>query len=36
MQNKRAIKVSYLGETKRMKMTTSYESLALQTRDTFG
>lgn len=29
------MKVSYLGETKRIKSTNSYEALALQTRDTF-
>lgn len=34
--NKRCIKVSFQGETKRLKMTNSYESLALKTRDTFG
>lgn len=34
--NKRCIKVSYQGETKRIKMTNSYESLALKTRETFG
>ena len=32
---KRSLKVSYLGETKRIKTTNSYEALALQTRDTF-
>jgi hypothetical protein len=36
MQNKKAIKVTYLGETKRIKITHSYEALALHTRDTFG
>lgn len=36
MSTKRIIKVSFHGETKRIKMTNSYESLALQTRDAFG
>ena len=36
MSNKKCIKVCYLGETKRLKMTSSYESLALQTREVFG
>lgn len=36
MSNKKVIKVNYNGETKRLKMTNSYEALALQTRDTFG
>ncbi len=34
--SKRAIKVNFNGETKRLKMTQSYESLALQTKETFG
>lgn len=34
--SKRAIKVSHNGETKRLKLTQSYESLAFQTRETFG
>jgi len=36
MSNKKVIKVNYNGETKRLKMTNSYEALALQTRETFG
>ena len=36
MQSKKAIKVTYLGETKRIKITQSYEALALLARDTFG
>jgi PB1 domain len=35
MSSKKCIKVNFQGETKRIKMTNSYESLALQTRDTF-
>jgi hypothetical protein len=33
---KRCIKVSHNGETKRFKAFQSYEALALQTRDTFA
>lgn len=34
--SKKAIKVSHNGETKRFKITQSYETLALQTREMFG
>jgi len=36
MSTKKCIKVQYQGETKRLRMTASYEALALQTRDAFG
>jgi len=36
MQSKKSIKVCFQGETKRIKMTSSYESLALQTKEAFG
>ncbi len=36
MQTKKSVKVSYQGETKRIKMTNSYETLALYTREAFG
>lgn len=36
MASKRSIKVTYLGDTKRIKMTDSYESLLSQTRDVFS
>ena len=36
MSKQKCIKVNYLGDTKRIKMTNTYESLALQTRETFG
>jgi hypothetical protein len=36
MMKQRCIKISYQGETKRIKMTNTYESLALKTRETFG
>ena len=32
---KRSVKVSYLGETKRLKLTPNYESVALQAREAF-
>ena len=35
MATKKSIKVTYLGETKRIKTTDSYESLLKQTRDIF-
>lgn len=36
MMKQRCIKISYQGETKRIKMTNTYEALALKTRETFG
>jgi len=36
MQSKKVIKVSFAGETKRFKMTSSYQDLLQQTRQTFG
>ena len=36
MQAKKVIKVSFAGETKRFKMTSSYQELLQQTRQTFG
>jgi hypothetical protein len=36
MSTKKCIKVCFQGETKRLRMTSHYEALALQTREAFG
>ena len=36
MQSKKTVKVTFQGETKRIKMTNSYETLAVNTKEAFG